>query len=283
MKNIKKITFGQILAHIFLIALFVLIVFPIFCTLMSSFKTNFEIMKDPGSIIPKSFTLKNYSDAWMLADFSTYTFNSVYMSVLIVFGTLLFSTMAGYAFARSNFKGKNALFMLFTSTMFLGFGSISIYPTLQVAKFLHVNNSLLGVVLITVMGTNVSNLFLCRNYLMGLDPGIEEAAEIDGCGFIRRFFLIVLPLMKPVIATMGILSFVGAWNNYMLPMIFTLGNPKMAPLTVGIVALKGSGQGAASWNLMLAGTMISIIPMIIIYLIFNKHFVAGITAGGVKG
>ena len=191
--------------------------------------------------------------------------------------------MAGYAFARSNFKGKNALFFLFTSTMFLGFGSISIYPTLQVAKFLHVNNSLLGVVLITVMGTNVSNLFLCRNYLMGLDPGIEEAAEIDGCGFIRRFFLIVLPLMKPVIATMGILSFVGAWNNYMLPMIFTLGNPKMAPLTVGIVALKGSGQGAASWNLMLAGTMISIVPMIIIYLIFNKNFVSGITAGGVKG
>lgn len=283
MKKMKKITLGQVLAHVFLVALLMLIVLPLFCALMSSFKTNFEIMKDPGSIIPKSFTLKNYSEAWKLADFSTYTFNSIYMSVAIVLGTLFISTMAGYSFARSNFKGKNALFLLFTATMFLGFGSVSIYPTLQIAKFLHLNNSLWGVIIITVMGTNISNLFLCRNYLLGLDPGMEEAAEIEGCGFVKRFFLIALPLMRPVIATMGILTFVGAWNNYMLPMIFTLGNPKAAPLTVGIVALKGSGQGAASWNLMLAGTMISIVPMIIIYLIFNKQFVNGITAGGVKG
>ena len=279
----KKITVGSVLTHIFLIALLVIIVFPLFCAAMSSFKTNFDIMRDPGTIIPENFTLENYPQAWKLADFKTYTMNSVYMSVTIVIGTLFFSTMAGYGFARSNFKGKNVIFIMFTATMFMGFGSVSIYPTLQIAKFLHVNNSIFGVVLITVLGANITNLFLCKNYLLGLDPAIEEAAEIDGCGFVGRFFHVALPLMKPIIATMGILSFVGAWNSYMLPMIFTLANPKAAPLTVGIVALKGSGAGAASWNLMLAGTMISIVPMIIIYLIFNKQMVNGITAGGVKG
>lgn len=279
----KKITVGSVLAHIFLIALLVVIIFPLFCAAMSSFKTNFDIMRDPGTIIPEKFTFENYPQAWKLADFKTYTINSILMSVTIVVGTLLFSTMAGYGFARSNFKGKNVIFIMFTATMFMGFGSVSIYPTLQIAKFLHVNNSIFGVVLITVLGANITNLFLCKNYLLGLDPAIEEAAEIDGCGFVGRFFYIALPLMKPIIATMGILSFVGAWNSYLLPMIFTLANPKGAPLTVGIVALKGTGAGAASWNLMLAGTMISIVPIIIIYLIFNKQMVKGITAGGVKG
>jgi len=274
---------GQLLAYIFLGSLFLLVIFPVFCAAMSSLKTNFEIMKNPGSIFPETVTLDNYVQAWKIADFSTYTFNSIYMAFFIVIGTLLFSTMAGYSFARSNFKGKNAIFLMFTSTMFLGFGSITIYPTLEIAKFLHINNSLWGVILSTVLGANVVNLFLVRNYILGLDPGIEEAAEIDGCNFFMRFFRVVLPLLKPIIATIGILTFQGAWNNYLLPMVFTLGNPKAAPLTVGIVALKGSGQGAASWNLMLAGTMISIVPMIIVYLIFNKQFVEGLTAGGVKG
>ncbi|MBO5008189.1 MAG: carbohydrate ABC transporter permease [Clostridia bacterium] len=281
MKTKKYI--GTIFAYIFLAILFLFVIFPIFCTAMSSLKTNFEILKNPGSIIPESFTFDNYVQAWKIADFSKYTFNSIYMAFFIVLGTLFFSTMAGYSFARSNFRGKNKLFLMLTCTMFLGFGSITIYPTLEIAKFLHINNSLWGVILSTVLGANVINLFLVRNYIMGLDLAIEEAAEIDGCNFIMRFFLIVLPILRPIIATIGILSFQGAWNNYLLPMVFTLGNPKAAPLTVGIVALKGSGQGAASWNLMLAGTMISIVPMIIVYLIFNKQFIHGLTSGGVKG
>lgn len=280
--KIKKYI-GLLLAYLFLAALLLVVVFPIFCTAMASLKTNFEILKNPGSIIPESFTFDNYIQAWKIADFSTYTFNSIYMAFFIVMGTLLFSTMAGYSFARSNFKGKNILFIMLTCTMFLGFGSITIYPTLEIAKFLHINNSLWGVILSTVLGANVINLFLVRNYIAGLDLAIEEAAEIDGCNFIMRFFYIILPMLRPIIATIGILSFQGAWNNYLLPMVFTLGNPKAAPLTVGIVALKGSGQGASSWNLMLAGTMISIVPMIIVYLIFNKQFIQGLTSGGVKG
>ncbi len=280
--NIKKYL-GQTFAYIFLIILFVLVIFPLVCTFLSSFKTNFEILKNPGSIIPKTFTFENYVKAWEIADFKTHTFNSVYMSFFIVLGTLLFSSMSGYTFARAEFKGKNLIFGMFLSTMFICVGTITIYPQLQIAKLLHINNSLWGVILIIVLSGNVTNIFLVRNYVLGLDPGIEEAAEIDGCDFIQRFFRIVLPLLKPIIATIGILSFQAAWNSYLLPMVFTLSNPKNAPLVVGIVALKGSGQGAASWNLMLAGTVISIVPMLVVYLIFNRYFIEGLTAGGVKG
>ncbi len=280
--KIKKYV-GPMLAYIFLVLLFVAVIFPLLCTLLSSFKSNFEILKNPGNIIPESFTLNSYTQAWMVADFKTYTFNSVYMAFFVVVGTLLTSSMGGYSFARSSFKGIKLIFALFTSTMFLAFGSITIYPQLEIAKLLHINNSLWGVILIRVLGTNVTNLFLVRNYVIGLDPGMEEAAEIDGCNFIQRFFLIVLPLLKPIIATVAILTFQSAWNDYLLPMVFTLGNPKAAPLVVGIVALKGSGQGASQWNLMLAGTMISIVPMLIVYLIFNRYFVQGLTAGSVKG
>ena len=280
--KIKKYV-GAFFAYLLLIILFVVVVFPIFCTLMSTFKTNFEILKDPGTIIPKTFTFDNYVQAWKIADFGTYTFNSIYMAFFIVIGTLFFSTMAGYALARSQFKGRKLIFGMFISTMFITVGTISIYPQLEVAKFFHLNNSLWGVILITVFSGNVTNLFLVRNYVFGLDLGMEEAAEIDGCDFIQRFFRVVLPLLKPIVATVGILTFQGAWNSYLLPMVFTLSEPKNAPLVVGIVALKGSGQGAASWNLMLAGTMISIVPMLIVYLFFNRYFIEGLTAGGVKG
>ena len=124
---------------------------------------------------------------------------------------------------------------------------------------------------------------MVRSFVQAIPKEIDEAAKIDGCGFAGIFFRIILPLLKPVMATLGILSFSATWNEYLMPTIFTLGNPSQRTLIAGVVALKSTGQAASSWNLMLAGSAISLIPVLIAYAFGNRYFVSGLAAGAVKG
>lgn len=282
-KSMKKIRILHLLAYIFLGIIVVFSLFPVVFTLLSSFKSNQEIMAGGANLFPKEFTFDNYKEAWQVANFKAYTWNSIYMTFFVVVGTILSSAMAGYFFARSDFPGKRILFGVFTSTMFICMGSITLFPLLEIAKLLHLNTSLWGIIIIKVFGVNIMNIYLVKNFIATIPKEIDEAAKIDGCSFERIFFKIIFPLLKPVIATVGLIVFRDAWNDYLLPMVFTIANPKQTPLVVGVVALKGSGQSASSWNLMIAGTMISIIPMVVVYLFLNRYFIAGLTSGAVKG
>ena len=126
-------------------------------------------------------------------------------------------------------------------------------------------------------------MYLVRGFIRQLPKELDEAATIDGCGFIGIFFRIILPLLKPMVATLAILTFSSAWNDYLWPMIVTMGNEAAQPLSVALRALKSSGEGAAVWHIIMAGSMISAIPMMTVYLIFNKYFVKGLASGAVKG
>lgn len=137
--------------------------------------------------------------------------------------------------------------------------------------------------MIQIFSANATNVFLTRNFVLRLPRELEEAAQIDGCDFFQTCVKIILPLLKPIMATVGILSFSGSWNDYIMPMVFTLGNPKSYPLTVGLIALQSQGEAATSWNLLLAGTSMAIIPILVIYIGFNKYFTKGLTEGAVKG
>ena len=127
------------------------------------------------------------------------------------------------------------------------------------------------------------NVYLVRSYVNSLPRELDESAEIDGCSFIGIFFKIIAPLLKPIMATIGILAFQSSWNDYLMPMIFTLGAPQQRPLIVGLVALSQSGESAASWNLVLAGATVSLIPVLVAYGFGNRYFVSGLSAGAVKG
>lgn len=273
----------KVLLYIFLIVLTLVTLVPIIYSFFGSFKSNMELMTNGASLLPEQFVFENYVQAWNIADFKTYTMNSIFLAFFTVLGVVFMSSMVGYVFARGNFPGKKALFAVFASTMFISLGTITLYPTIQVAQFLHINKSLWGVIIISVFGTNITNVFLVRGFINSIPREIDEAATIDGCGFMGIFIRIMLPLIKPILATVAILSFKDAWNNYLLPMLFTISDPSKMPLVVGVVSLKNTGEGATSWNLMLAGMMISIVPMIIVYLCMNKYFVEGLTAGSVKG
>ncbi|MBQ4435333.1 MAG: carbohydrate ABC transporter permease [Clostridia bacterium] len=269
--------------YLFLTVFFIISFFPVLFTFMSSFKSNMELLTTGNSIFPKQFVLENYSKAWQMADFSTYTKNSVFLSVFCVLGAILSSTCCGYAFSRGRFLGKEFFYYLMISSMFVSLGTLTLYPLLMIMKVIHLNKSLWGVIIIRVFGMNVTNLFIARGYITTIPTEIDEAAKIDGCSFFRIYYNIIFPLCKPLIATVAILAFRSSWNDYMLPMVFTMTDPKRMPLVVGIMRLKSSGAAASSWNLMLAGTAISLIPMMMIYLIFNRYFVAGMTNGAVKG
>ncbi len=271
------------LLYIFLTALVFVTLLPVMYAFFGSFKSNQELLVSGARLLPESFTLDNYIKAWKLADFKTYTFNSLYLTFFSVIGVVSSSAMAGYAFSRGTFPGKNIIFTLFVSTMFICLGTITLYPKLQIARLLHINKSLWGIIIMNVFSVGATNLFLVRSFINSLPREIDEAATIDGCSFGRIFASIILPLLKPILATIAIISFKTVWNDYLLPMVFTISTPSKAPLVVGVVSLKNTGDAATSWNLMLAGTMISIIPMMVLYLCLNRYFVEGMTNGAVKG
>ena len=282
MAHIKK-KWGVILIYLALCLFFVISFFPVFYTFMSSFKSNMDILTTGNLIIPEEFVFDNYIKAWQLADFQTYTINSVFLAFFCVLGAIFASTICGYVFSRATFKGKEFIFYFMISSMFVSLGSLTLYPLLMIMKAFHLNKSLWGVIIIRVFGMNITNLFIARGFISSIPREIDEAAKIDGCSFDGIYYRIIFPLCKPLIATVGILSFRSAWNDYMLPMVFTMTDTGRMPLVVGIMHLKSSGDAASSWNLMLAGTAISLIPMIIIYIMFNRYFISGMTSGAVKG
>ncbi len=283
MSYTAKKRIANILCYLALLVIFAFVIFPIFYTFMGSFKSNQELLTSGSTIVPQKFVLDNYKQAWSLANFERYTLNSLQMSTFIVLGTIITSTVSGYCFERGKFPGKNTIFAVIVSSMFVSLGSLTLYPTVMIATWFGINKSLWGVILIRVLGMNVTNLFITRTYIRTISPEIDEAAKIDGCSFFGTFVHIIFPLLKPLIATIAILEFRHSWNDYMMPMVFTMSKPERMPLVVGVVSLKSSGEAASSWNLMLAGTAISMIPMILVYMVFNRYFIAGMTAGAVKG
>jgi multiple sugar transport system permease protein len=242
-----------------------------------------EVMLGGSNLIPKEFTIQNYIDAWRLANFELYTWNSIVISFFTVVGGIIVSSMTAYVFSRGNFRGKKILYSIYLGTMFMSVGAITLYPVSQLANSIGILNTK-GIIILQIFSVGAMNLFLALGYFKTISFEIDQAAEIDGCSFFRIYWNIIMPLAKPMIATIGLIIFRFSWNNYLLPLVFTMGNDETYPLVVGVVALKDlGGEGAAQWNLMMAGAMFSIIPIITVYLLLNKWFIAGLTSGAVKG
>jgi multiple sugar transport system permease protein len=279
----KKKIIKTAFVYVILFVVFCCTIFPVFYTFMGSFKDSGEILTSGSRILPKRFVFNNYVQAWKLANFQQYTINSLFISLCSVAGVIITSLVSGYVFARGYFPGKQFFYYMVLSSMFVSLGSLTLYPLMMIMKVVRLNQSLWGVILIHIFAMNATNLFISRSYIETIPKEIDEASKIDGCSFFQIFRYVIAPLCSPVVATIGILSFRSSWNDYLLPMVFTMANPKRMPLIVGVVNLKSSGEAASSWNLMLAGTALSIIPMIIIYLCFNRYFIDGLTSGSVKG
>ena len=281
----KAMKIKQALIYIILFVILFLTFIPLLYTFFASFKSNMEMLTNPASIIPRKFTFENYVKVWQSEDFNFFRMyvNSIVYTLACVFIKLFVSSMSGYAFAVGRFRFKNAIFTAFSALLFIKLGSVSIYATFGILNLLHIKRSLYSLILICLFAVPIVNIYLVRSFVSSLPKEIIEAAKIDGCTFFTAFVRVIFPLLTPVLATIAILAFKDSWNEYLMPTIFTLTKPEQRTVIVGLLALKTSDGAATNWNLMLAGSVVSMLPVIIAYICANKYFVSGVAAGAVKG
>lgn len=274
---------ARAIGWIFLTLLAVLVIFPVLYIIFGSFKSNSELLVGGSNIFPTVWSVSNYIQAWQQANFAVYTKNSLVLALGVMILSLITSTMAGYVFSRTKFRGSALLYGVFIAFMFINTGSVSIRPLYELAVKLHMNNNLFSVIFISTGTGQATYIFLAKGFVDSLPKELDEAAKIDGCTFFQTFYKVIAPLLKPVIATIALLSFRQGWNEYVLPLVFTMSNDAMRPLTVGVNMLKNAGDGTAAWNIMFAGATIAIVPMILVYIFFQRYFMGGVAAGAVKG
>lgn len=269
------------LIYLFLGCISIAVIFPIFYSVMGSLKPTMEILTGTN-IIPKTFVWDNYVRAFKEANFSQYTFNSVFISSIVTLFSLFNVCVVGFCLARVNFVGRKLLKALILATMFISLGPMTLAPMIQVVTDLGISRSIWSIILGTVVGVGAP-VFIFEAYFKGQGDEIDEAARIDGCGFFGRFFYIGLPLSKPLMATFAVMFFNHSWNDFFWPYVLTFNNPDIQPLVVAVISLRSvMGEAATEWGLLMAGTSIAIIPVILVYLFTSRWMIQGITEGAVK-
>lgn len=279
----KSYYISTTLTYLFLVCVALVTVYPIVYVILGSFKENKELVLGGINLLPQTFIVENYIQAWNKANFAKYTLNSMFISISVMALTLIIATMAGYVFARRDFFLKEVIYGILIIFMFINVGSVSLRPLFELAVKVKLNTSLLPVIFIATGTGQATYIFLVRGYMNSIPKELDEAAKIDGCTFFQTYYKIILPVLKPVMASIALLSFRGAWNEYILPLVFTMTNESLRPLTVGVVALRKAGDGAAAWNIMFAGSTIAIVPILVVYILASKYFMGGLTTGSVKG
>lgn len=251
--------------------------FPFAWMISTSLKPDLGIFATPPQLIPHPFQPANYSRVVHVFPVWRFLVNSSIVAVISTGLQVGSSAMAAYAFARMRFRGSNVLFLLYLATLMVPF-QVTIVPLFIEMKYLHLVNSYPGLILPTI--ASAFGTFLLRQAFMTLPKELEEAAFVDGAGHWTVFTRIVLPLAKPSLATFGIFSFMASWNSYLWPLVI-ISSQKLMTLPVGLASLQG--EHFTAWNLVMAGTTISVIPIIAVYLLAQKQIVRGVVLSGVKG
>lgn len=276
MKKMNGKNKGKLLVHIILIIGSIWMIFPFFWMILTSFKTFSETTRIPPVIFPKSFSFANYTTVFLTLPFKQFYINTIITSFTVTIGQIIVSTMAAYVFARLKFPGNKILFFIVLSVMMVP-TQIFIIPQYMTMKYLHLLDSLPA--LIIPGWFSAFSVFLLRQFFMTLPIELEEAARIEGCGTFNIFYCIMLPLAKPGIVAASIFSILWSWNDLMWPLIVNNSMEKMT-LAAGLASLQG--QHLTNYPVIMAGAFLAVLPMLIIFLIFQKQFVEGIALSGTK-
>lgn len=264
--------------HLVLLAIGLIWVYPFLWMISASFKGQNEFFNNRLGLIPQTPTLDNIKRIWIKANFGSYFLNTVVVTCFAVVLVLIITMLAGYAMGRYKFVGRNLMMGIFVGSIAIPLVS-TIIPTYEVVKGMHLTGTKTGLVLAQAGGAHVIFLMLFTSFFASIPMELEEAAKIDGCSFFRIFFNIMMPLCKPIATTVVIMETIWTWNAFMLPLVLTLNNPASRTLAVGLYAFKG--ENTVDWTGIAAGGTIAVIPVIILFIILQRHFVEGI-AGAVK-
>ncbi len=275
--NSKRLSVGKVIVYIVLSLGAVIMVLPFLWTVLSSLKNMGQTFAVPPKIIPDPFVWENYPESLQALPFGQAYFNSFYIAIVVVAIQLLTASMAGYAFAKLKFRGHNLLFVLFLATMMIP-SQVTMIPLFIIMKNLGLLGTHMSLILPAAL-FNAFGVFLMRQFIAALPDELEEAAIIDGAPVPMIFFKIVLPLVKPSLAAFGIFVFLGQWNNFLYPLIFL---NKTESFTVPLLLNFFKGTYATDYPLLMAGTVISILPVLVVYMFFQKQIIQGIAVTGMK-
>ncbi len=273
----KKHKIRGLLVGVLLIFLTFLFLMPIIWVIGSSFKSTGELFSWPPTLFGKNPTLSNYLTAMNEGDFVRYFLNTVFVTLMATLLTVFVNVLSGYAFAKYKFRGQNILFGIVLATLMIPLEVIMI-PIFKVIVATNLYNSLWGLIIPAVASPTA--VFLVKQYYIGIPDAYMEAARIDGASERNILMKIMLPLAKPVISVLCIFSFMWRWNDYLWPKLVI--NSK-AKYTIQLALANFSGEYSVDWNNLLAMSVISMIPVIIVFVSLQKYIIGGITAGGVKG
>ncbi len=272
------LTARSLVTHLVLLTGSFFFVAPLIFLVSTSLKASRQIAKFPPDLIPDPFIWLNYTDVFIYAPFGQYFLNTLFIIIPTVFGAAIVSALAAYAFARLRAPGKNAIFMVLLSTMMLP-GVVTLIPQyILFAKIGWVGS--FKPLIVPVLFGNAFYIFLMRQFFTTLPRDLEDAALIDGCGHLQIFWSIILPLAKPVMATVTIFAFMGGWNEYFGPLIY-LAEKSQYTLALGLQVFVS--QHSTEWGLLMAASTMMVIPIILLFFFAQKQFVQGIMLTGMKG
>jgi ABC-type glycerol-3-phosphate transport system permease component len=275
--NFKKILVNTLL-YSMLIGISLFMILPFVWMLSTSFKLQADVFGYPPALIPKSPTLKNYIYIFQNANMIRVLANTLFVSIAATLVSLFFTALGGYGFAKFEFPGKKALFAFLLATMVIP-GAVMMVPTFVLMRTFGWIDTFWP--LIIPGAANAFGIFFFRQYISSISDELLDAGRIDGASEFGIFWRIILPIISPGMTSLGLLFFMGAWNNYLGPLIY-LKSPEKWTITLAINSLIG-GAGLTYWGEQMAMSVVSLIPLVIIFLVFQRQFVEGITAGAVKG
>ncbi|MGA8112523.1 MAG: carbohydrate ABC transporter permease, partial [Actinocatenispora sp.] len=253
-------------------------IYPFLWMVSASLKNPLEVFSAGLKLVPDSPVWSNYQRAWSDAHFGRYLLNTVIVTVATVVIVVVRCAMAGYVLGRFRFMGRKLVMAVLVFTLFVPTG-YTIIPVVEISYQLGLLNSLSGMIVALSGGANVAAILLYAGYFRGLPRELEEAAVIDGAGFLAVFRRIMLPLSMPVTATVTLLTFLATWNAFFLPLVFTFSRPDLRTLSVGMLAF--TGENSVDWSGMAAAAVISLLPVVVLFVVLQRYFVEGI-AGAVK-
>lgn len=268
----------NVLVHIFLMTVAISCLFPLFWMIRSSFMSNATIFTDQA-LIPHELHWQNYMIAWTKGHFAVYFLNSVIYTVSVVFGIVVISSLAAFAFSRLNFPGKNIIFYMFVGAMMIPLPG-SFVPLFVMMNKLHLANTRIGYILCMInVGLSLSILIL-KTFFDKMSSDIEDAARIDGCSRLQIWWHVALPLARPALAVIIIYNSLNVWNEYILATLL-LNDKALMPLQSGLMVFNGAYQ--VDYPVLMAGLTMTAVPIIIVYLVMQKHIIKGLSAGAIVG
>lgn len=268
-----------VIVYLLVIAGAVLTAMPFFWMFLTSFKGNADVASIPLRWLPSIWRFENYSAVWEMMPFTRFFFNSIFISVVQTTGVLFTASLGAYAFARIKFYGRDVLFMLYLGTLMIP-GWVTLLPTYLIIRDLGLLNNYLGVILPGL--TSVMGTFLLRQFFLSVPKDYEDSAFLDGANRFQVYSGIILPLATPAMLTVGLMSFMGSWNNFLWPLLIMSDAEKQTlPLGLAILALSG-GWVRIEWGPLMAATLLSLLPVLVIYAFLQNYFIRGIALSGLK-